>query len=218
MIEQSKFMIVWRPYFNGRLARGVEDEIRHRNDLIDYGGRKDIPCYVFSPPKDLGQYRIEMFIKRLIGDLKDQKKQPGELRRADRTLCTKEDEQRLREVLSNPSIHNKLASGQITAEEITLAFDPGLKYTFVGIPESSAVGGEREPEVRMRTITRWESLVNEAKVADPVKKELLRGRAQGGRDEVYEYESSPDEFVRWVEAKVDEALSQQGQTKAVAEA
>lgn len=70
LVEQSRDLVVYRPYFNGAEAHGVLQEIKHRADLVecDVCTPTEKECFVLSPHYDLGQWRITKLVSEYLAD------------------------------------------------------------------------------------------------------------------------------------------------------
>ncbi|MGA2285152.1 MAG: hypothetical protein ABSG55_02625 [Dehalococcoidia bacterium] len=51
LIDQSNWLVVYRPFFLGRLATGVQEEVMYHDRLVR-GGKREQPCLVLHPPAD----------------------------------------------------------------------------------------------------------------------------------------------------------------------
>lgn len=70
LVEQSRALVVYRPYFNGAESYGVLQEIKHRADLIEFNvcNATEKRCFVLSPYSDLGKWRIAQLVLKHLKD------------------------------------------------------------------------------------------------------------------------------------------------------
>lgn len=67
LVEQSKYLIVYRPLYNGNASGGVKKETEYHNDLLLLvqsldDGQSTIPvCYVYCPLQDIALYKKNTF-------------------------------------------------------------------------------------------------------------------------------------------------------------
>lgn len=83
LVEQSRGLVAYRPYYSGRMSFGVFEEIRHRNILTDHGGSGGgrSACVVLNPSMDLALWKPD-YVKRKLKDdavLEDGTNPPDEI-------------------------------------------------------------------------------------------------------------------------------------------
>jgi hypothetical protein len=69
LVEQASALIVWRPFLSGRMSGGVQDELSHRNRLIEHEviPADGSPFYVYDPEMDHAKTRV-MKLVELLGE------------------------------------------------------------------------------------------------------------------------------------------------------
>lgn len=69
LVEQSRFLFVYRPCFNGNISRGVFREIQYYQMLT--GSTSDKKCFIYLPIGDQKKLKIKQLEKILKGGIKD---------------------------------------------------------------------------------------------------------------------------------------------------
>ncbi len=69
LVEQSNFLFVYRPCFNGNVSSGVLKEIQYY--LMLTGSRSDKKCFIYMPTKDQNKLKIRQLEKILVNKIRN---------------------------------------------------------------------------------------------------------------------------------------------------
>ncbi len=195
LVQRAYGLLVWRPYFNGKTAQGVLDEISHRNNLVDYDviEPKRTPCFVYSPPEDLGLYRVRYLFETLVGS---KTKEPLVISRTGSSLSQAEAT-RLMEVLASREVTIGFAGGTMTEHRLRELLAQAIDFRFRDVTGAGALARERGPGSRAAVSAGWAATVDDARQKDELSSYL---RPECG-DRVYSQRTSPEQFIQWVESQ-----------------
>jgi len=118
LVEQTEAVVAWRPYYNGHPSSGVDNEIRHRNKMVERElcQKESKQCFILSRWEDVGWFRLEKIYELLVNE---RAALPPEMTAI---------------VLRNRSklLLDKVAcdKGQITGEELSETVDPDNTISF----------------------------------------------------------------------------------------
>jgi hypothetical protein len=72
LVEQSDYLVIYRPFFNGKLSTGVSRELKYFLSLKALN-KPDMECFVYSPQSDLDAFFVREFRERLNNEIKTSK-------------------------------------------------------------------------------------------------------------------------------------------------
>ncbi len=187
LIEQSKAVIVYRPYFNGALSKGIMAELDHRNSLIAFGVAAEGArrCVVFSPPYDLAQFRVNSLVDALASQTQSataERWRSGTLQAMSRIL------------LEHPGIMEAFGRGEPPTAAVQEVLEQRFGVVFNEIQNRyGTLGGERQPMWRLEAHRKWQEMTHAAATRDPVREALRPG------DVYCERQASVDDVARLAE-------------------
>lgn len=123
LVEQSKAILVWRPYFQGKMAGGVQIEIEHRNLLVQFGVWEPMSrrVLVMNPRSDINEYRRKKLALYLEHELHIVDPKTGD------TPLFIEDLKRT----YPPELMEPISDGKVSAESLLMLFDPQNTLDFL---------------------------------------------------------------------------------------
>jgi len=190
LVEQSKVLVAYRPYYNGVQSRGVTAEIDHRNSLVHFGGAAEGERRVItlSLPEDLVRFRVN----RLVEEVARQGSTAGGERLGPEILAQVKDA-----LMEHTGILNAFREGRANAEAVEELLEDRFGIVFREIQNRyGALAGERQPMWRVETRQKWEDVAKGVILLDP-----MRDMKQVG-DSYEERQASIEEFVAFVEERV----------------
>lgn len=156
LVEQTEALVGWRPYYNGHPSSGVDNEIRHRNKLLERGlaPKGAHPCFILSRLEDIAWFRLDKINELLLNKRASLPPEmtPTALRN------------RLRPLL------DKLASqkGELTGDDLSKVADPDSTISFP-LPRADTGALRRlrslaEEEARIKS---WSGIASRANESSP---------------------------------------------------
>lgn len=181
LVDQCKAIIVYRPYFNGKTSKGVEEEISYRTRLAQHGiiVLKQKKCYICSPKEDISLLRINHLIDILeveTSNLKTTRKK------------------RLKQFLIHNTRFKKFCDGTWKSSELRKEVEFVFKPSFRKIPtDTHALGPELSAQRRNWLNDMWDQIVGDINKHHPLR------RWTGRHDVWFEEAMTPNEFVKRIE-------------------
>ncbi len=173
LVAQSSAIVVWRPYFNGSISKGVLEEVGYRNDLAEYEERS-IPCYVYSPRSDLARHRVSTIVTEL--------KEAGVAKeKAESFRSAMEQDTELMEQIREDRLDVTVVQALAQENDVVIPY----------LPDKSALSPEPGPKARVDSRKKWKEIVASANSEDRLK-EFKTGIDVWCEDD----DISPEEFVR----------------------
>ncbi len=118
LVEQTEAIVAWRPYYNGHPSSGVDNEIRHRNKLIERQlcAREAKQCFMLSRWEDIGWFRVDSIYDLL---LEQRATLPPQITRTSLRNCLQ-------------PVHRTLTfqKGELTRDELAKGADPSKTIKF----------------------------------------------------------------------------------------
>lgn len=185
LVEQTEAMVAWRPFYNGHFSSGVDNEIRHRNRLVELGlcARGKKPCFLLSRCEDLAWSRMEA-----VYDL---------LQESRATLPVQMTRTSLRNSLVCRRNELSTEKGALDWHELAKLVDAQSAIEFP-LPRSDTGALRRLPSLAREEVhqTQWEAIAQKVNAFFP------SPQTMDGDDVIYDDKITLREFVHRVEEKV----------------
>jgi hypothetical protein len=169
LVEQSQGLVVYRPYYRGRMSFGVLEEVRQRNTLVEHhvvpnGGS---PCVVLNPRQDLALWRPEF----IAGQLRD------EATRDDGAELTAEDRTAIQMALQQDTAFvDVLQSDGLDATRLRQAVEAVVRVRFRGNPAfRGPLDGVKRTAYEAWGADKWREIAGNVNAADWVGAEVTQG-------------------------------------------
>jgi hypothetical protein len=180
LVEQSKGLVVFKPYFNGVLSQGVLQEVLHRNALVQHNVASfdERRCIVANPSPDVLDFRIRVLVKELSEKSKVRGSRPSK-------ALLRQVESLIR---SNATLMQKIGEGNVTGQELQDAVtEANPDWVLDGMPRSAGpLGGH------VRTVQREWLSQEWNKKAQILNEDPLRKALQNSTDSVIDSASAKD--------------------------
>lgn len=160
LVEQSRGLVVYRPYYQGRMSFGVLEEVEHRNLLEDHGvlAPGESPCVVLSPREDSALWRPEY----IVGQIRD------EATREDGSELSPDEMERLkRDLRGDNGFLALLETDHLDGPFLKEAVERVVRIRFRGAPGfHGPLDGERRTALEAWTAEKWEELAQNTNESD----------------------------------------------------
>jgi len=168
LVEQTRGLIVYRPYYGGKMSFGVLEEVEHRNDLEDHGILRpgESPCVALSPREDLALWRPEY----IVGQIRD------EATRDDGGELHPEEMGRLRNNLQiDQELLRMLENDSLDGPRLRDAVERTTRVRFRGMPPfRGPLDGEKKTAREAWTAEKWEEIARNVNTADWIGSRMRR--------------------------------------------
>lgn len=188
LVEQSKAILVWRPYFQGKLAGGVAIEIEHRNLLARFGvlDPAGMRILVMNPKSDIEEYRrkkLALYLEKTVSLVVPETGRPPDMIEDLKQRCPS-------------ALIDAIAQCTVSGDLLRSVLDPDQSLAFLQPDADKSSMESLEEVVESNVIAEtWQSVATYVNTVDELSRSMVE------TDLIYPRQDlSPVNFVRWAES------------------